>query len=77
MNVYPSVDESCDRLRRAGWSFGHVGTATTWLVSGSNGENAISATGRTLAEAYWNACQQARAVGMLAPPRPAAGGGRP
>ena len=53
MNAYPSVDESYDRLRRAGWSFGHVGTATTWLVSGSNGENLISAEGRTLAEAYW------------------------
>jgi hypothetical protein len=28
-------------------------------------ENQIRASGRTLAEAYWRACQQAEAVGML------------
>ena len=66
---YPTVDESLDRLHRAGWSVGHTGGATLWLVSGSNGENAISTTGKSLAEAYWRACVQAREVGLLAPVR--------
>ena len=35
--TYPSVDESVDRLHRAGWSVGDYGTATRWVVSGSNG----------------------------------------
>jgi hypothetical protein len=69
MNDYPTVDESYDRLHRAGWSVGDVGTATTWIVTGTNGENAIRAEGQTRAEAYWRACQQAEAVGMLARPR--------
>jgi hypothetical protein len=66
---YPSVDESLDRLRRAGWSIGETGTATRWIVSGANGENLIQSEGRTQAEAWARACEQARAVGMLAPPR--------
>ena len=66
---YPSVDESLDRLRRAGWSVGDVGTAEVWLVTGTNGENVVHALGRTQAEAWWRACEQARAVGMLAPAR--------
>jgi uncharacterized protein (TIGR02996 family) len=68
--AYPSVDESLDRLRRAGWSVGRAGFgpphATVWQVSGTNGENAVLAHGGTLAEAYWRACQQARAAGALA-----------
>jgi hypothetical protein len=63
------VDESIDRLHRAGWSIGDVGTATRWLVSGTNGENLIRAEGKSRAEAWWRACEQAAAVGMLAPPR--------
>jgi hypothetical protein len=66
---YPSVDECLDRLRRAGWSVGETGGATRWIVSGHNGENAIKTEGRTQSEAWWRACEQARAVGMLAPPR--------
>src|SRR6202035_4582523 len=68
----PSVDESLDRLRRAGWSVGDAAfgpdDALTWLVTGNNGENVLKAEGRTRAEAYWRACVQAREVGMLAPP---------
>jgi hypothetical protein len=43
MNTYPSVDESRDRLHRAGWSVGEIATATRWLICGTNGENAIKA----------------------------------
>jgi hypothetical protein len=34
---YPTVDESLDRLHRAGWSVGDYGTATRWVVSGTHG----------------------------------------
>jgi hypothetical protein len=73
-----TVDDCCDRLRRAGWSFGWCsvaapGGAEHFLVDGTNGENVIRAEGRALAEALRLACGQARAVGMLAP---AADGGR-
>ena len=65
VNALPSVDESFDRLRRAGWSVGEVATAGEWIVTGTNGENVIDALGETQAEAWWLACEQARAVGML------------
>jgi hypothetical protein len=65
--TYPGVDESFERLRRAGWSVGGCGTAALWVVSGSNGENAIRAPGRAQAAAWWRACGQTRAMGMLAP----------
>jgi hypothetical protein len=63
---YPTVDESFERLHRAGWSVGEVAAATAWIVSGRNGENLLESRGSTQAEAWWRACQQARAVGMLA-----------
>jgi hypothetical protein len=69
MRAYSSVDESLDRLRRAGWSVGDVGTATRWIVSRTNGENVLLAEGRGRAEAWHRACEQAAAMGMLAPPR--------
>jgi hypothetical protein len=69
MAADPTVDESRDRLHRAGWSVGEVATAAGWSVTGTNGENRIEARGRTQGEAWWNACQQAAAVGMLAPAR--------
>jgi hypothetical protein len=69
--AYPPVDESLDRLHRAGWSVGDYGTATLWVVSGGNGENLLYAEGHTRPEAWWRACEQAAAVGMLAPARPA------
>jgi hypothetical protein len=66
--AYPPAAECRDRLHRAGCSVGEVGTATgRWLVSGVDGENQISAVGATPDEAWWNACGQAAAVGLLAP----------
>jgi hypothetical protein len=73
--MYATPDESLDRLRRAGWSVGDVGTATRWLVSGTNGENVLFAEGRSRAEAWHRACEQAAAVGMLAPARDALSAG--
>jgi hypothetical protein len=32
MTTHPSVDESRDRLHRAGWSVGEIATATAWVV---------------------------------------------
>jgi hypothetical protein len=64
---YPAVDESRARLHAAGWSVGDVGTAGGWFVSGTSGENAVRSQGRTQAEAWHRACEQAAAVGMLAP----------
>ena len=44
-DAYPSVDESRDRLRRAGWSLGEACFGSTWQVDGRNGENVLVATG--------------------------------
>jgi hypothetical protein len=63
---YPSVDESFDRLHRAGSSIGETGGGGVWLVTGANGENQIRAEGRSQAEAWYRATLQAGAVGMLA-----------
>jgi hypothetical protein len=38
MPTYPTVDESRDRLHRAGWSIGEIATAMRWLATGSNGD---------------------------------------
>ena len=69
MAIFPTADESFARLHRAGWSVGDVRILTAagpaWLVIGSNGENLISARGRTQAEAWHLACLQAEAAGML------------
>ena len=69
MTAYPTVDESRDRLHRAGWSVGEcahgTGGAFVWLITGTNGENVINATGTSQSEAWWRACIQAREVGML------------
>ena len=71
MSPCPSVDESFDRLHRAGWSLGEYALgpphAPAWCVEGHNGENRIEARGRTQAEAWWRACEQARAAGLLRP----------
>jgi len=63
-------DEALDRLHRAGGSVGDVVAGGAWIISGANGENQIRAVGRTQAEAWRLACEQAAAVGMLAPSRP-------
>jgi hypothetical protein len=65
----PAIDESLDRLQRAGWSVGHAAFSSTWQVDGTNGENVLFACAKTLEEAYRLACVQARALGMRAPAR--------
>jgi hypothetical protein len=68
MTAYPAAEESRDRLHRAGWNVGDVGTAGgCWWVSGTNGENRIDALGHLPDEVWYRACEQAAAVGMLAP----------
>src|SRR5262249_47617216 len=62
----PPVDESFDRLHKAGWSVGEVATSAGWLVTGTNGENRLEVFGPTQRAAWWRACDAARAVGMLA-----------
>lgn len=68
--AYPTVDESLDPLHRAGRGVDYAAFdpdhALVWLATGDHGENAPMAGGRTSAEAYWRACEQAREVGMLA-----------
>ncbi len=59
-------DERFASLHCAGWSMGEVWSATgTCLVSGTKGENAMRAEGKTSAEAWAKACEQAQPVGML------------
>jgi hypothetical protein len=58
---YPSVDESFDRLHRAGWSIGEIAGVSCWVVSGQNGENVIVAEGQSQAEAWYRATLQAEA----------------
>ena len=75
MAFHPTVDESAARLKRSGWSAGDVQLLTAagpvWLVSGTNGENRINARGKTQAEAWHRAVEQAAACGMLEDwPRP-------
>ena len=61
----PADIESCpERLHRAGWSIGEVGTTRGWLVTGTNGENVIRAVGRTLAVAWRLVYEQATILGM-------------
>ncbi len=70
MPTLPTVDESLDRLSRAGWSVGDAAFgpkhAPVWLVCGSNGENRVEARpqpgGGVLA-----GLRPAREVGMPAP----------
>ncbi len=65
---YPSSDDLFVRLQRAGWSVGEVAVhgadGVWWLVSGTNGENAVNVRGRTEAEAWRKAALQAEAAGM-------------
>jgi hypothetical protein len=69
MSPYPTADESRARLLFFGWSVGETGGASTWLVTGTNGDHVIHAEGRTQSEAWWRACVQARAMGLLGPVR--------
>src|SRR5262245_56702138 len=69
LNPCPTVDESFAQLHAAGWSVGDVRllapSGPRWLVTGTNGENALRAEGDSQAEAWAQAVEQARAVGML------------
>lgn len=60
-----TVEDCLQRLHRAGWSVGEARWGARVLVTGVNGENLIQGEGRTSAEAWQRACEQARAVGML------------
>ena len=79
MLTYPSVEESRQRLERAGWS-AEV-ELWTFPVSGPRyrvvvcrGGRAVSGDGDSAAEAWWQAGEQAEAVGRPAPPAAARGG---
>src|SRR4051812_3282749 len=66
----PDVDDLIRQLHRAGWSVDHVDFAAedgslVWVVSGSNGENLVHASGPTAVEAWRRAAEQARLLGML------------
>jgi hypothetical protein len=67
MSTYPPVDESRDRLHRAGRSLGETCFGQCWQVDGTNRENRLLATGASQAEAWYRATVQARELGMLAP----------
>jgi hypothetical protein len=62
MNALPGVDDSFARLHAAGWSVGDVRLLTAagpaWLVTGTNGENAVNAQGQTQAEAWHRAVRR-------------------
>jgi hypothetical protein len=61
-----TVDYYADRLRRAGWSTGDACLDDgTWLVTGTNGENAIRARAGSQIDAWQNAAGQARLMGIL------------
>jgi hypothetical protein len=65
----PTIDNSLDRLKSAGWSGGHAAFGSTWQIDDINGENMLLPRAASLEEAYRLACLQAREVGMLAPTR--------
>jgi hypothetical protein len=63
-------EEAYDRLHRAGWTLGFYSLAgphgVVCVVECLNGENLVRGEGETLEGAYLSACDQARALGMLA-----------
>ena len=66
---FPSAEESLVRLREAGWEVGCSAFSgeegRVWIVSGYNGENQVLTASPDRDEAWWQACLQARSVGML------------
>jgi hypothetical protein len=58
MGSYPDSEESYARLHRAGWTVGEVRAGATWLVRGSNGENALRAEGASSDEAWHRAVRR-------------------
>ena len=67
---FPDAEESLHRLHRAGWSVNCAAfqgeSGRVWIVSGYNGENQLLTASADRDEAWWQACLQARSVGMLA-----------
>ncbi|MHC5544789.1 hypothetical protein ACYOEI_41680, partial [Singulisphaera rosea] len=67
----PSVDEAYGRLYRACWLIGDAlvdgRDGPYWLVTGRNGKSRIRVKAATKAEAWHLACQEAEALGMIAP----------
>ena len=67
--LFPDAEESLLRLHGAGWSVNctafHGAKGPVWIVSGYNGENQVLTAASTRDEAWWQACAQARSVGML------------
>ena len=65
----PTVDVCLARPHAAGWSVGDVRLLGTrgplWLVTGTRGAHLIRAEGQTQSEAWRNACELARAAGLL------------
>jgi hypothetical protein len=64
-----TAEECQSRLHAAGWSTGEraiaVAKGVQYVVDGVNGENAVRATAPTSADAWVQAVEQARALGML------------
>jgi hypothetical protein len=69
---FPDAEESLLRMHDAGWSVTctefHGKLGPVWIVSGFNGENQVLTAASTRDEAWWQACLQARSVGMLGRP---------
>jgi hypothetical protein len=69
--AHPRFDESCALLRAAGWRVHEEEVtgpphAPLWRVTGRNHlEGAIDATGKSRAEAWHRAVEQARSLGMM------------
>jgi len=53
-----------NRLQRAGWSIGEVGSGTLVIVTGSNGEKIIHAAAEDRTDAWRIALSQAEAAGL-------------
>lgn len=66
---FPAAEESLVRLHEAGWNVTCTAfqgsDGAVWIVSGYNGENQVLTASANRDEAWWHACIQARAAGML------------
>ena len=70
-SIYPSSEESIDRLQRSGWRLGvsvftDSSGRTVWRVDGSLGENRIHVEGASRGEAWHKAVEAAKACAVLA-----------
>jgi hypothetical protein len=67
--MVPPSDAGSVALKAAGWSVGETAVLSEGRpvrhVSGRNGENALEVRGATQAEAWHQAVEQARSLGML------------